>query len=162
MSTEQIEINTEAAMLNLGEHVSKVLSKQVLSGLEPSCVVYLRGDLGVGKTTLVKGIVRGFGYDGIVTSPTYTLVENYSFSGINVFHFDLYRLKTAEELEFLGLRDMLTEPVLALVEWPENGETVLPAASYEIDIEMSGNGRMLNLPSLLSTDLSFARENSEL
>jgi len=153
VSTEQIEINTEAAMLFLGEHIAKILSKQVLTGVESSCIVYLRGDLGVGKTTLVKGIVRGLGYDGAVTSPTYTLVENYSFPQLEVFHFDLYRLKSADELEFLGLRDMLVEPVLALVEWPENGETVLPAASYEIDIKMSENGRVLTVPSLFSTDL---------
>jgi len=153
VSTEQIEINTEAAMLCLGEHIAKILSKQVLTGVESSCIVYLRGDLGVGKTTLVKGIVRGLGYDGAVTSPTYTLVENYSFPQLEVFHFDLYRLKSADELEFLGLRDMLVEPVLALVEWPENGETVLPAASYEIDIKMSENGRVLTVPSLFSTDL---------
>ncbi len=162
MATEQIEINTEAEMLCLGEHVSEVLRKQILSGVEPSCIVYLRGDLGVGKTTLVKGIVRGLGYDGVVTSPTYTLVENYSFAELNVFHFDLYRLKSAEELEFLGLRDMLVEPVLVLVEWPENGESVLPVACYEINFKMSENGRELTLPTSFSTEFSFALENSEL
>lgn len=162
MATEQIEINTEAEMLCLGEHVSEVLRKQILSGVEPSCIVYLRGDLGVGKTTLVKGIVRGLGYDGVVTSPTYTLVENYSFAELNVFHFDLYRLKSAEELEFLGLRDMLVEPVLVLVEWPENGESALPVACYEINFKMSENGRELTLPTSFSTEFSFALENSEL
>jgi len=129
--------------------MSGTLEKQALADHGAVCIVYLRGDLGAGKTTLVKGILQGLGYSGIVTSPTYTLVENYPLENLNIYHFDLYRLKSAEELEYLGLRDMLSPPVLVLVEWPENGAGVMPEAVYEIEIETLMRNRKLTLPSKL-------------
>nr|MBX2869480.1 tRNA (adenosine(37)-N6)-threonylcarbamoyltransferase complex ATPase subunit type 1 TsaE [Acidiferrobacterales bacterium] len=122
-------------MLAFGERLALPLKVHALSKDGGVCLVYLRGDLGVGKTTLVKGIVKKLGYAGAVTSPTYTLVETYPIDRLNVFHFDLYRLRSAEELEFLGVRDMLSPPVLALIEWPENGVGVLPPADYVVEIE---------------------------
>lgn len=111
-------------------------------------IVYLQGDLGAGKTTLVRGVLRGMGYQGKVRSPTYTLIEPYRVQGRAVCHLDLYRLGDPEELEYLGLRDLLEEPVVMLIEWPEQGRGMLPAADLVIRIHYQGEGRRLELEPL--------------
>jgi tRNA threonylcarbamoyladenosine biosynthesis protein TsaE len=91
------------------------------AGLSP-LIVGLSGPLGVGKTTFVRGLLRGLGFTGRVPSPTYTLLEHYEIGALTVVHLDLYRLAEARELEYLGLRDWLALPfVWVLVEWPERG-----------------------------------------
>lgn len=120
------------------------LGAQLAAAVTPA-VVYLHGDLGAGKTTLVRGFIHALGYEGKVRSPTYTLVEPYACKPCTVFHLDLYRLADAEELEWLGLRDMLDESSLLLIEWPERGEDLLPAADLTITIEYSGDGRVAHL-----------------
>ena len=96
-----------------------------------SLIVYLKGDLGAGKTTLVRGFLRGLGYKGTVKSPTYTLIEPYRIAGKSICHLDLYRLADAEELEYLGVRDLLQEETVLLIEWPERGEGVLPSRRFD-------------------------------
>lgn len=120
------------------------LGARLADSITPA-VVYLRGDLGAGKTTLARGFIHALGYAGKVRSPTYTLVEPYPCERCPVFHLDLYRLADAEELEWLGLRDMLAEPALLLVEWPERGSGILPPADLTIDIEYSGSARVARL-----------------
>jgi tRNA threonylcarbamoyladenosine biosynthesis protein TsaE len=104
-------------------------------------IVYLEGELGAGKTTLARGILRGLGVTDKVRSPTYSLVESYPVGPGTVHHLDLYRLADAEELEWLGLRDLLTGSSLLLVEWPGRGAGMLPAADLEIRLEADGPGR---------------------
>ncbi len=103
--------------------------------------IALRGGLGAGKTTLVRGLLRACGEAGPVRSPTFTLLESYTVRGLEIMHLDLYRLGQAEELEFLGLRDWLATACTLLIEWPERGEGLLPPPDLTLDLEPAGVGR---------------------
>ncbi len=107
--------------------------------------VYLQGNLGAGKTTLCRGVMRGFGYEGAVKSPTYTLVEPYEMEQASVYHFDLYRLGDPEELDFLGVRDYFDSPSLCLIEWPDRGKGFLPAADIILSIEYLPEARIVTV-----------------
>lgn len=133
------QVADEAAMVSFGERLGAVCGRTGVA------VVFLRGDLGMGKTTLCRGILRAFGHRGPVKSPTYTLVEPYEFGDKSVFHFDLYRLGDPEELEYMGIREYFAGNSLCLVEWAEKGATVLPAADLVVTIESATAGRWLNL-----------------
>ncbi|MEL1264046.1 tRNA (adenosine(37)-N6)-threonylcarbamoyltransferase complex ATPase subunit type 1 TsaE [Pseudoxanthomonas putridarboris] len=106
-------------------------------------VVHLQGDLGAGKSTLARALLRALGVQGAIRSPTYTLVERYPVEDGEAWHLDLYRIGDAGELEFLGLDEGAA--VLWLVEWPERGGTGLPAADLEISLSVEGTGRLVRL-----------------
>jgi tRNA threonylcarbamoyladenosine biosynthesis protein TsaE len=115
--------------------------------LPANAVVFLEGDLGAGKTTVARGILRGLGFEGSVKSPTYTLVEPYEFSGIQVYHLDFYRIEDPEELEYIGLDDMFGETALKLIEWPERAQGRLPVADVVIRIRRRDAGRVIEIES---------------
>ena len=108
---------------------------------DQALVIFLSGDLGAGKTTLVRGCLRGMGYEGTVKSPTYTLVEPYRLADVNAYHIDLYRLNDPRELEFTGLRDHFGESALFFVEWPEKAREALLAPDLEVRIQRCSEGR---------------------
>jgi len=107
--------------------------------------VYLDGDLGTGKTTLVRGLIRALGHDGAVKSPTFTLVEPYQVGDKNIYHFDLYRLSDPEELEYMGLRDYFDADSLCLVEWPEKGDRLLPPPDLLLKLLHDGTSRDVSI-----------------
>lgn len=118
--------------------------------LQLPTVCYLQGQLGAGKTTLTQGIAKGLGYNDAVTSPTYNLVHEYSTSEAQIFHLDLYRLEDPQELEMLGLLDIISDYAnyLVLIEWPEKGEGYLPKPDIEINIEPTEQGRKITVTRL--------------
>ncbi len=115
------------------------------SRLGDDCIVTLSGDLGSGKTTIARGVLRGLGFAGRVKSPTYTLVESYECNGKSIYHFDFYRIQDAEELELVGIPELLTQPVIRIIEWPSLGGSYVPTANIAIVIEASGDGRRIRL-----------------
>jgi tRNA threonylcarbamoyladenosine biosynthesis protein TsaE len=125
----EITIYGDEAMQDMGRRLAAALAD--VNGL----VIYLDGDLGAGKTTLTRGLLRGFGHEGKVKSPTYTLVEEYRFGDQQLFHFDLYRLADPEELEYMGHRDMFNGEATCIVEWATQGEGYLPAADLIVRID---------------------------
>jgi len=129
----------------LDESATLALGTRLAPCLVGGAVLYLRGDLGTGKTTFTRGIMRGLGMNGTVKSPTYTLVESYDVSHSTVYHFDLYRLTDAEELEFMGIRDYDQQNAIIIIEWPDLGKGYLPAADVEIEIYHAGEHRRLHL-----------------
>jgi tRNA threonylcarbamoyladenosine biosynthesis protein TsaE len=108
-------------------------------------VVFLRGALGAGKTTLVRGILRAFGYTGAVKSPTYTLLEPYEDLTPAVYHFDLYRVGDSEELDFIGMDELLDAAAVKLIEWPEKALARLSAPDLEVTLSLEGEGRRIDV-----------------
>ncbi len=123
----EIVVNDATSMQKLGEKLSKFL--------QPRDLVYLLGDLGAGKTTMVQGIAKGLNYEGRVTSPTFTLMNIYATEP-EIYHFDFYRLE-GEELEDLGLDDYLERDGIALIEWPDFTSNLLPQESLLITIDLT-------------------------
>ncbi len=129
------QLADESATLTAGAELAELLQKLGSQRL----LILLQGELGAGKSTLARGFLRGLGHEGAVPSPTYTLVEPYEFPDRTVYHLDLYRLGDADELEFLGIREVLD--AIALVEWPSRCPLLFDKADLVIDLLRNGAGR---------------------
>jgi tRNA threonylcarbamoyladenosine biosynthesis protein TsaE len=127
------------------ENEMRLFGARLLAACEHGGVITLKGELGTGKTTLVRGALESEGVTGGVRSPTYTLVEYYPLDRFAVVHFDLYRLADPEELEYLGYRDYLNPQTLCLIEWPQRAAAYLQVVDLEIEIEYDPDGRRLSL-----------------
>jgi tRNA threonylcarbamoyladenosine biosynthesis protein TsaE len=136
----QILLEDEQKMQVFGEKIA-----QVIGQINAPLLILLNGDLGAGKTTLSRGILKGLGHRGAVKSPTYTLVEPYDLEVGKVFHFDLYRLVDPEELYDIGFNDYLSESQLCMIEWPDKGGSLLPKADISLQINSNGTGRQVIL-----------------
>lgn len=128
-------ISIELENLNAVENLAKQFSTALTSVQNTGLMIYLNGDLGVGKTTFVRAVLNYLGYKDRVKSPTYTIVESYEVGAYEVHHFDLYRLADPEELLYLGLEDYFTEQSVAFIEWPEKGGEELPQADFIFDYQ---------------------------
>jgi tRNA threonylcarbamoyladenosine biosynthesis protein TsaE len=137
---ERFEVASEAAMLELGAMLA--------ARLTDNARVLLDGELGAGKTTLARGVLRGLGFEGPVKSPTYTIVEPYEFSGKRVYHFDFYRIEDPRELEFIGLDELVEQPGIKLMEWSQRAGDRLPPADFKVRISTDGDRRTVELEDL--------------
>ena len=132
METEVHALADEAATVAFGRRLSEVLMERY----DGSAVVFLEGQLGAGKTTVVRGLLNGLGHTGVVKSPTYTLLEPYNMEGQEVYHFDLYRVNDPQELEFIGFDEIVDGPGLKLFEWPERAAGWLPAPDVRVQLSV--------------------------
>lgn len=128
-------LRDEAATLQAGQRFSHHLP----AGFN----VYMHGDLGAGKTTFIRGVLQGLGYQGKVKSPTYTLVEPYELPNLTLYHFDLYRLMDEEEWEEAGFRDYFNANSICMIEWPEKAQSLLPSADMDVFLIHEPSGRII-------------------
>lgn len=129
-----------------GEFETEALGRRLAASLPAVRLIYIRGPLGAGKTTFVRGLLHGLGHAGPVKSPTFTLIEPYEIRDLSVCHFDLYRVSDPGEIEFLALRDYIGSDTICIVEWPERAGTLLPAPDLDVMIRPTNNeGRELQL-----------------
>jgi tRNA threonylcarbamoyladenosine biosynthesis protein TsaE len=132
-----LSLPDEAATLALGAALAR--------GIGPGRVLHLRGELGAGKTTVARGLLRALGYEGRVKSPTYTLVELYPLSSLNLYHFDFYRFADEDEWLSAGFRDYFNPDSACIVEWPERAGGRLPPPDLSVALEFDGAGRRVRL-----------------
>jgi len=137
-------LHEEAGTIALGAALARAL--------QPGLTIYLHGDLGAGKTALARAMLHALGHSGHVKSPTYTLAEPYSIAidgqTINVIHFDLYRMTSAEEFLEAGFRDYFNHQTICIIEWPEKADAVLPPPDINISLAVAGEGRDVELQAL--------------
>lgn len=137
-------LHDEAGTTALGASLARALG--------PGLTIYLHGDLGAGKTALTRALLHAAGYAGHVKSPTYTLAEPYTIALagglVEVIHFDLYRMGSAEEFLDAGFREYFNEATVCVIEWPEKAQGVLPSPDIEVFLRIAGDGRDVELQAL--------------
>ena len=140
------EPNDSRLSLPLADEVATAaFAARLAPCIRPGMVVHLHGDLGAGKTTLVRGLLHALGYQGRVKSPTYTLLEQYRAGGLHLRHFDLYRFHDKDEWEAVGFRDEFDGRNVCLVEWPEKAQALMPQADVEIWFDILAGGRSIEV-----------------
>ncbi|MFN3986866.1 MAG: tRNA (adenosine(37)-N6)-threonylcarbamoyltransferase complex ATPase subunit type 1 TsaE [Rhodocyclaceae bacterium] len=127
---------------------TEALGASLAPALSPGLVVYLVGDLGAGKTTLVRGLLRALGHEGKVKSPTYTLIEPYTVSSLNLYHFDFYRFTEPEEYLDTGLDEYFAGSGACLVEWPDKASPYVAKPDVEVRLTVAGSGRIAEVSAL--------------
>ena len=135
----------EGATARLGVALAHAIESNAAEIAERGLVVALAGDLGTGKTSLVRATLRALGVTGAIKSPTFTLVEPYVVSSLNFYHFDFYRLADPEEFSFTGFREMFGPGAVCLIEWPDKVGSRLPRADLRFALRVHGRGRHASL-----------------
>lgn len=143
MAMSDVYLADEAATETFGRLLARTTMSPGQPGRTLGGRIFLSGDLGAGKTTLSRGVLREYGHEGAVKSPTYTLVEPYEMKDCALYHFDLYRLEDPEEVEFLGVFDYFDKANLCLVEWAERGAGFLPPPDLKLTLTNEGAGRRI-------------------
>lgn len=131
-----------------GPEATQALGAALAAALPAPAVLYLRGDLGAGKTALARALLLALGAPGPIKSPTYSLLERHRLPGGEAAHLDLYRIAQSAELEFLGLQELLPDLRLVLVEWPDHGAGALPRPDLAVELAVDGDGRSAVLEAL--------------
>ncbi len=165
MNPSTCHLPDDDATVAMGQLLARVTSDGVSEPVRRRCLggrLFLHGDLGAGKTTLTRGLLRGYGHTGAVKSPTYTLVEPYEDTRYSIYHFDLYRMNTPEEVEFLGVSEYFEETNLCVVEWAEKGRGLLPPPDRDITLESEGSGRRIHWQARSPRGLAIAARLDEL
>ncbi|MEC4724664.1 tRNA (adenosine(37)-N6)-threonylcarbamoyltransferase complex ATPase subunit type 1 TsaE [Shewanella sp. D64] len=139
MASIKVYLDNELDTVELGQRLAAIIT--------PPLILNLSGELGAGKTTLSRGLIQALGHKGAVKSPTYALVEPYELAGVDLYHFDLYRLSDPEELEYMGIRDYFTETSICVVEWPDRGYGLIPDADISCHIKYVDTGREVEIVS---------------
>jgi tRNA threonylcarbamoyladenosine biosynthesis protein TsaE len=135
--TSEHSLSRDLPDLQATDAFASDLAKSLLPGL----IIFLHGDLGAGKTTLVRSMLFALGHTGSAKSPTYTLVEPYQINALTINHFDLYRLADPSELEYIGIRDYVNAHSICIFEWADKGIGYVPPADIEITLQFTANGR---------------------
>lgn len=149
-------LNLKKQTFFLREKIKTIaLGAALSSSCHKECIIYLYGELGVGKTTFCRGFLHNLGHIGNVKSPTYSLIEAYQLVNWMVYHFDLYRLEDAEELEFIGIRDYFNKKTIYLIEWPDQGKGILPEADITINLVRCGDIRKAEIEPINDTGSSI-------
>ncbi|MCR5537088.1 MAG: tRNA (adenosine(37)-N6)-threonylcarbamoyltransferase complex ATPase subunit type 1 TsaE [Succinivibrio sp.] len=147
MAEVKLKLADEAATVKLGERLSELLVPLCRTRAQ-AINILLYGELGAGKTTFSRGFIQRY-YQGLVKSPTYTLVEPYACGDFALYHFDLYRLSDPEEFEYLGVRDYFAQPGCCLIEWPDKAGEFLPEADVILEFSYAHVARQVVLKSNL-------------
>jgi tRNA threonylcarbamoyladenosine biosynthesis protein TsaE len=141
VQSAEFALADEDATTRLGQALARAVQGNAPEIARHGLVVALSGDLGAGKTSVVRAMLRALGVTGTVRSPTFTLVEPYVVSSLNFYHFDFYRLVDPVEFSFAGFRDMFGPASVCLVEWPDRAAGSLPAADLRIALRVADQGR---------------------
>ena len=163
MSAFEIVLNLADAEAT--DTLGEALARAFPGAVRGSAVLYLRGELGAGKTSCARSLLRTLGASGLIRSPTFTLFESYPLGAMTCIHVDLYRLHSPAEVDELGLREHLNPGCLMLIEWPEKGGEALPRADLELTLEYANGGRRATLraPTALGIEwLDLLRQNTRL
>ena len=138
----------QAGMDNIAARMAAIFARL---DQRKAVIGYLQGPLGAGKTTLARALLRHWGETALVRSPSYTLIESYQLGGLTVYHLDLYRLRDAAELEYLGMQEVFDQPqTLCLIEWPERAHSALPAAHFGATLGFFANRRTVRIEQMRS------------
>ena len=140
------------------ENATLALATRLAAQIKPGMVIYLHGDLGAGKTCLVRGVLNALGFKGRVKSPTYTLLEPYHAAGLDLRHFDLYRLQDENEWEFAGFRDEFDGKSIFFIEWPDKASSFIPPADLEISLDILPQGRLADIKGNTSIGLACLKQ----